>query len=96
MSRIYISGPITDNPEAMVDFGRAQRYLESEDFEVVNPVHNAYAIPNGTHSMYMHVCFAEMDLCDGIYMLKGWENSRGANMEHARAVNKGMTIMYQK
>ena len=33
--------------------------------------------------------------CDAIYMLRGWENSKGARAEHAVAVWVGLDIMYQ-
>ena len=32
---------------------------------------------------------------DGIYMLKGWEKSRGAMAEHATAVALGLEVMYE-
>lgn len=33
--------------------------------------------------------------CDCIYMLRGWEKSAGAKLEHELAVVLGMTILYQ-
>ena len=33
--------------------------------------------------------------CDAIYMLRGWENSKGARAEHAVAVWIGLEIIYQ-
>jgi len=33
--------------------------------------------------------------CDAIYMLRGWEQSKGARAEHAVAVWIGLEIMYQ-
>ena len=32
---------------------------------------------------------------DCIYMLRGWERSEGARMEHALAVALGMSIQYE-
>jgi hypothetical protein len=32
--------------------------------------------------------------CDGIYMLHGWENSKGARVEHALAIFLGKVICY--
>jgi len=34
-------------------------------------------------------------LCTHIYMLRGWERSKGARAEHAVAVWIGLEIMYQ-
>ena len=33
--------------------------------------------------------------CDAIYLLKGWEHSRGANAEFAVAKALGMTFYYE-
>jgi hypothetical protein len=33
--------------------------------------------------------------CDGIYLLKGWETSKGATAEKAIAEWKGLDIMYE-
>lgn len=34
--------------------------------------------------------------CEGIYMLKGWEKSTGAQAEHAMAIWMGIPIFYQQ
>jgi hypothetical protein len=33
---------------------------------------------------------------DAIYMLRGWENSKGAAAEHATAIALGLEVMYQE
>ena len=33
-------------------------------------------------------------MCDGIYLLEGWEDSKGANVEYDYAVEKGKKIFY--
>lgn len=33
--------------------------------------------------------------CDGIYMLRGWEESKGARLEHLIADGLGLEIVYQ-
>jgi len=33
--------------------------------------------------------------CSSIYMLRGWEHSKGARMEHALAVALGYSVQYQ-
>ena len=37
-----------------------------------------------------------LDLCDTIYMLKGWEQSCGANREYGYALAKGLDIMFER
>ena len=43
-----------------------------------------------------HIDINLIDLCDAIYMLRGWDMSRGANREYGYASGLGKTIMYQK
>ncbi len=38
---------------------------------------------------------AAVEDCDAIYMLKGWENSKGANLERALAIFLDLDIIYQ-
>ena len=45
-------------------------------------------------------CIMDADLaavrsCDTIYMLKGWEDSRGAKKEIAEAIAHGLTVMQE-
>lgn len=44
----------------------------------------------------MRMYFELLDICDAIYMLDGWENSKGANREYGFAVAKGMRLMFEK
>lgn len=36
-----------------------------------------------------------LDWAEAVYMLKGWENSQGARIEHALAVALKLNIMYE-
>ena len=37
-----------------------------------------------------------MDMCDTIYLLKGWEKSKGANQEYRYALAKCYTILKEE
>ena len=37
-----------------------------------------------------------MTSCDTIYMLKGWENSKGARIEHFTALEMGIQVIYEE
>ena len=41
----------------------------------------------------MNIDLYLMDMCDAIYLLTGWENSRGANREYGYALGKEFTII---
>lgn len=44
----------------------------------------------------MRMYFESLDICDAIYMLDGWENSKGANQEYGFAKGKGIEIYENK
>jgi hypothetical protein len=43
----------------------------------------------------MQADIAAVRSCDAIYLLRGWETSRGAKKELAEAIAHGMTIMQE-
>ena len=95
MKRVYISGPITgmENPERT--FELAQGRLQAAGYQVINPFPLNQVIPDGTHEEYMKACLPLMDLCEGIYMMDGWENSTGACREYGYALGKSMQVIYE-
>lgn len=96
-SRIYISGPITGFPieEVARRFSRIEKALSLAGFDPINPLNNG--LP--TDASYNEHMLRDLDLlaeCKSIYMLKGWENSKGARIEFAEAVSKKMTIVFER
>lgn len=92
--RIYISGPITNVPNFKIHFDEAEKYLKKQfpDAEVINPT--MIVLPEScTHEDYMKIDFMLLDLADAIYMIKGWENSKGACMEYGYAMAKDLMIL---
>lgn len=96
--KIYISGAITNNPNYKEDFERAEDYLQREypSADIINPaLVNSFLPKSTTYEEYMRMSFCMLDMCDSIYMIKGWEKSCGANREYGYALAKGMIIMYE-
>jgi hypothetical protein len=94
--RIYISGAITGTKDYMARFSMAHIKLARQGYSVVNPAMvNAMLPEDTTYDEYMAMSFAMLDMCDSIYMLDNWEQSKGACMEFERAVNNGLEIIYQ-
>lgn len=94
--RVYISGPITNNPDFKLKFGNAEKHLKKSFDSVVNPAEVCSFLPMDlAHDEYMRVCFAMMDLCDCVYFLKEWKYSNGARQEMIYAKNRGMEIFYE-
>lgn len=94
--RIYISGAITGTDDYMERFAEAEAELTRAGYAVVNPAKvNAQLPAKTTYSEYMMMSFCMLDMCDCIYMIRGWKNSKGANMELRRAQGLGMEVYYQ-
>lgn len=95
--RVYISGKITGTDDYMERFAAAEKYLEEAGFSVINPARIGEECPKDfTHSEYMRVCFELLDMSDCVYMLRGWEESKGAKMEYEWAREHGRAVMYQE
>lgn len=97
--KIYISGAITNNPNYKEDFERAEDYLQREypKAEIINPaLVNSYLPKSTTHEEYMRMSFCMLDMCDSIYMLSNYENSKGACMEYGYALAKHKAILFEK
>lgn len=91
---IYISGAITGTTDYMEHFNKAENDLILQGYEVVNPARINANLPKiCTHKDYMKMSLTELELCDTIYLLKGYEKSVGAMEELRYAVKHGYTII---
>ena len=92
MKRIYISGPISgiDRAVYLANFAKAEERLKARGYEVLNPTR----LPPSRWLWIYKVLGYRLTLlydiwhllrCDGITMLHGWEQSRGARLEKATA-----------
>ena len=96
MTRVYISGAITGTTDYMERFSMAELKLLGLGYEVVNPSTILSHIPTtSTHDEYMHVSYALLDICDGIYMMDGWKDSKGSVMEYDYSLEKGLVVLYE-
>nr|DAK07281.1 MAG TPA: protein of unknown function (DUF1937) [Bacteriophage sp.] len=91
---IYISGPIEGVDNYREKFERAKRIIEKGGHRVINPA--ALDLSGLTREQMLSADLLLLSLCDTIYMLKGWESSRGANREYGYALAKGLDIMYER
>lgn len=94
--KIFISGPVTGTTDYMERFGNAQKYLESLGHSAINPVLVTSNLPEDTtQKEYLSLDLTMLCMCDAIYMLKGYGESKGALAELATAKSIGCEIFYE-
>lgn len=93
METVYISGRIRGCEDYRERFAAAENYLKNKGFKVINPAKTDDLLPEGsTFEQYMEIDMKLLSMCDAIYMLRGWEESCGANREYGYALAKGMEV----
>ena len=91
--RVYISGPITGVKNFEENFKKAAERMAKNGHKVVNPAAVNDVFLDGTYEEYMQINLSLLAMCDAIYMMKGWQQSKGANREYGFAKAAGMTIL---
>ena len=88
----YVSGPMTDMPEYNFPaFNEAAGRLREQGYEVSNPADRG-VIDGWSWSDYLRVDLIDLVMCDAIFMLPGWQQSKGARLERHVAEQLGMAI----
>ena len=94
--KIYIAGKISGLPRNEVDakFEEAKERLVAQGHSVFIPT----VLPEYSdvpHSDYLRICYAMIDVCEAVYMLKDWQTSKGARQELQYAADWRKEIIYQ-
>ena len=96
MSRVYLSGPISrpTKEEAMRRFALAEQKWRERGFTVFNPMNNGLSYET-TWIRQMAVDLYQLECCDTVFMLDGWQESNGALMELHCALTRNARIYFQ-
>lgn len=102
---LYIAGPVTNggltsHEGAVERFRQGTMEVVTMGYVPVSPIEIAAAaglVEGQSHwREFMKINIPAMMACDGIYCLRGWENSRGARIEQFIANALDMLILYQR
>lgn len=102
---IYISGKITGDDNYRTKFAMAEKRLIRDGYDVLNPVevgdrldrlYLGAGLAAPTWSEYMRKCLLAISDADALYMLRDWQESRGARLEHHIASELGIKILYEE
>ena len=107
MKKAMLSQPMAGKTEEeIVDTrDRAIKVLEDRGYEVVNTLFTDewYSKENMEERGVVNIplCFLaksleKMSLCHTVYFCKGWEKTRGCNLEHDAAVAYGLEVIYEE
>ena len=88
---VYLSGPITGNDNYAEDFAKWERILKESGDAPINPAKLGLGL---NETSYMPICLQMLEQADAIFLLPGWEKSRGAKLEKAYAEYQKKGIMY--
>lgn len=95
--KVFISGPVTGTDDYMERFARAERFLCAQGYMAVNPVKVGAQLPEGTtHEERMKISMAMLDMCGAVFMLEGWQGSKGCGIEFEYACEHGITIAFEE
>ena len=105
MMRVYIAGPIKGVPDGNRSaFAERADQLRAGGYEPLNPwdlspdghpgpcIGDEIGQPH-RYGCYLRADIAEMMFCDGITMLRGWRNSKGAVTEYQVATALGLELV---
>jgi Domain of unknown function (DUF4406) len=91
--KLYVAGPMTGIPHANYPaFHAASKQLRDVGYAVLNPAENYAGHIGLTHADYMRLDIQMVLLVDGVAVLPGWRESKGASLEVHIADTLGIQV----
>jgi hypothetical protein len=94
--KIYISGAITNNPNAKAQFDKAKKTLIelNKNYYFISPMDLPH-YHDEKWSSYMREDIKALMDCQAIYLIEGWEKSKGARIEKELAEILDFKIIHE-
>lgn len=102
--KIYIAGPMQKIENYnFSEFFRAEKKLKKYGYNVINPARLSLKLSKKLkkdlseipRNLFILQDLKELLKCDAIYMLKGWLDSEGSQLEYEIAKQIGINIFYE-
>ena len=88
--KVYIAGKITGHDDYKKAFYDAETLLKKAGHIPLNP---ARLNEGFEHDEYMKICYAMITVCDAVFFLDNWTESKGARLERCYAETLGKVLM---
>ena len=96
VNTVYVAGPMTGYTDYNFPaFNKAADKLRAQRYTVFNPADHG-VVEGATWEDYLRFDITKLIQCDSIYLLEGWENSKGAQLELLIAEKLDMRILKEK
>lgn len=96
LNTVYVAGPMTGYIDLNFPaFNVVADMLRVEGYTVLNPADHG-VIEGATWEDYLRFDITKLIQCDTIYLLEGWQDSKGAQLEYLIAERLGMRMIYQE
>lgn len=92
--KIYIAGKISGDKDYEKRFARAEKRLVRKGHSVLNPGRIG-DFPEITYDNYISISRAMQAVCDAVYFLPTWLDSRGAKNEYRFARLHGQQLFFR-
>ena len=96
---VYLGGRINaayDDEEPNDEtLAQSETFVTNLGYIPLNPTRIDQITKEVTFEKYMKICYGLIDIADTIFMVSGWQKSKGANAELTYAKSIGKKVMYQ-
>ena len=93
---IYVSGPVTKNKNATTQFNEADKFIRKLGHIPLNPIRidPPHPLKKDKWLYYMRKSVELLVKSDALFLLDGWEKSKGARIEFDLCIKLGIPIYF--